>query len=224
MKQFKISPSACLMAIINITPDSFSQDGVLAGSEKNFIDRIVQKGREAVNNGVKIIDLGAESSRPGAIPVDAKTQINRLLPAIKALKQLKQCPTICIDTTLAEVAQKALEQGATMINDISALSDPKMANIVSEAKAKIILMHNQAEWGNFYSINHPSKQNLGNSYHAVNYDHVITEVLKDLLKSTKKALNAGIKKNNIILDPGIGFGKSVEDNLKLLAHIDTFKK
>ncbi len=192
-----------LMGVLNVTPDSFS-DGGLYPSSNDAITR----GIEMVEQGADIIDIGGESTRPGSNRVDAKEQKRRVLDVIAGLR--KELPEhtnknihISIDTTLSEVAKAALDAGANMLNDISAASeDEAMLNLSVEANAPICLMHMQGEPGTMQED--PS------------YEDVSKEVANYLLERAKHAQSLGVSKENIILDPGIGFGKRTSHNLQLL--------
>lgn len=192
-----------LMGVLNVTPDSFS-DGGLYPSSNDAITR----GIEMVEQGADIIDIGGESTRPGSKRVDAKEQKRRVLDVIAGLR--KELPEhtnknihISIDTTLSEVAKVALDAGADMLNDISAASeDEAMLNLSVERNVPICLMHMQGEPGTMQED--PS------------YEDVSKEVISYLLERAKHAQSLGVNKENIILDPGIGFGKRTSHNLQLL--------
>ncbi len=196
------STGTLLMGILNVTPDSFSDGGQFFDKDK-AIEQAIQMAAE----GAAIIDIGPESTRPGAEPVSAKEQIRRAIPVIEKLrKKINTC--ISIDTTNYEVAKAALDAGANIINDITALSDENMAQLASKRKVPIVLMHMQ---GTPRTMQREPK-----------YKNVVTEVLKFLILKAKQAQNFGIPKQRIFIDPGIGFGKKIEHNLKLLANIDKF--
>jgi dihydropteroate synthase len=198
------SGGCLLMGVLNVTPDSFSDGG-------QFIDRdkAIEQGIKMAADGAAIIDVGPESTRPGAEPVTAKEQIRRAIPVIEKLaKKTKTC--ISIDTTNYEVAKAALDAGANIINDITALADKRMAQLAAEQKVTVILIHMQ---GTPRTMQAEPK-----------YKDVVSEVMKFLLDRAKRAEKFGIPKQRIFIDPGIGFGKTVEHNLKLLANIDKFVK
>jgi dihydropteroate synthase len=198
------SGGCLLMGILNVTPDSFSDGG-------QFIDRdkAIEQGLKMVEDGAAIIDVGPESTRPGAQAVIADEQVRRAIPVItKLAKKTKAC--LSIDTTNCEVAKAALDAGANIINDITALADERMAHLADERKVPVILMHMQ---GTPRTMQAEPK-----------YKDVISEVLKFLLDKAMRAEKSGIPKERIIIDPGIGFGKTVEHNLELLANIDKFIK
>jgi dihydropteroate synthase len=192
------------MGVLNVTPDSFSDGG-------KFLDRdkAIEQGIKMAAEGAAIIDVGPESTRPSAEPVTVKEQIRRAIPVIaKLAKKTKAC--ISIDTTNYEVAKAALDAGANFINDITALADERMAQLAAEREVPVVLMHIQGT---------PRTMQV-----EPKYKDVVSEVLKFLLDKAKRAEKFGIPKQRIFIDPGIGFGKTVEHNLKLLANLDKFVK
>jgi len=192
-----------IMGVLNVTPDSFYAGGRYSDSES-----AVQYGLKLADEGADIIDIGGESSRPGAQPVTLKEELKRVLPVIQKL--VKHCPTpISIDTSKAAVAREALTAGARFVNDISALrSDPRMCSVVKEYGAAVCLMHMQGEPQNMQK--NPS------------YDDVVVDILDFLRERVNFAVNSGIDKGHIVIDPGIGFGKTVEHNVKILRYISEF--
>ncbi|MFN0315913.1 MAG: dihydropteroate synthase [Burkholderiales bacterium] len=184
-----------IMGIVNITPDSFSDGG-------NFLDPglAIAHAQELVSQGAAIVDLGAESSRPGAGPVSLEEEWTRLLPVLKGLRDIKV--PICVDTVKAEVMRRAITEGASMINDINALQDPSAMEVVKDTCVAVCLMHMQ---GN------PQTMQL-----APRYDDVVGEVAGFLTERAREAENAGIGRDRIVLDPGFGFGKRSRHNLTLL--------
>jgi dihydropteroate synthase len=198
------SGGCLLMGVLNVTPDSFSDGG-------KFLDRdkAIEQGIKIAAEGAAIIDVGPESTRPGAQAVTADEQVRRAIPVIEKLaKKTKAC--ISIDTTNYEVAKAALDAGANIINDITALADKRTAQLAAEQKVPVILMHMQGT---------PRTMQV-----EPKYKDVVSEVLKFLLDRAKRARKFGIPKQRIFIDPGIGFGKTVEHNLQLLANIDKFIK
>ena len=198
------SQGTVVMGILNVTPDSFSDGGAYLAAP----DAIAQ-GLELVAQGAAILDVGAESSRPGAERVSASEQIIRVVPVIEALASQVDVP-ISIDTYDPEVAQAALQAGASMINDITALVDNRMAELVARHRVPVILMHMQG-----------MPQTMQNK---PSYANVVDEVLDLLTDRAKKAEHFGIAHSHIIIDPGIGFGKTLEHNLELLRHIEKIVK
>ena len=193
-----------IMGILNITPDSFSD-----GGKYSDLKAALSHVELMISEGADIIDIGGESTRPGSDSVSATEQIHRVIPVIKAIRcQLNYPVLISIDTTSSAVAKAALDAGATIINDVSAgKNDPALLTLAAQMNAEIILMHSQGT----------PKTMQDKPY----YKNVMQEVISDLTIQITAALNAGIKKENIAIDPGIGFGKRKQDNLDLLAHLDT---
>ena len=191
-----------IMGILNVTPDSFSDGGKYSG-----LDDALMQVERMLAEGVDIIDIGGESTRPGSDSVTPAEQIQRVVPVIRAIRQQLKSPVlISIDTTSSTVAKAALDAGATIINDVSAgQGDPDLFTLAAQTEVPIILMHSQGT----------PKTMQDNPY----YDDVVQDVIKALKDRINIALNAGIKKENIAIDPGIGFGKRKQDNLDLLAHL-----
>jgi dihydropteroate synthase len=203
-----------IMGILNLTPDSFSGDGL---AEMNLSDALKQ-ARHFVDSGVDILDVGGESTRPGAKPVSAAEEIARVLPLIKELVQEFDCP-VSIDTSKAAVAEKAIQAGASIINDVWGLkADPDLGALAAEAAVPVILMHNRSN-PNDAAI----KERLGGRYVGVDYEDLLEDVKRELLESVDLARQAGIPDQLIILDPGIGFGKTVEQNLELVNRLDEIR-
>jgi dihydropteroate synthase len=198
-----LSARTHLMGILNVTPDSFSDGG------KFFkVEDAVRRGIKMAEEGADIIDVGGESTRPGSDPITIEEELPRVIPVIEALSKEIDI-IVSIDTYKSEVAKKALEAGAEMINDISALRfDPKMKEIVAEYKVPVVLMH----------IKGTPKNMQENPY----YEDVIKEIIEYLRESIQLAKDAGIREENIIIDPGIGFGKRLEDNLIILKNLKKF--
>lgn len=189
-----------VMGILNVTPDSFADGGLFFGTQL-----AIARGLEMIDEGVDIIDIGGESTRPGANRVSAEEEQARVLPVIKALSQERTI--ISIDTMRAATAQLAVEAGATIVNDVSGgAADPEMFATVAALGCKYTLMH----WRG-HSKDMDSK--------AI-YGDVVTEVIEEVTISLQKALAAGIARENIILDPGLGFAKSSEHNWEILNRID----
>ena len=206
-----------VMGILNVTPDSFSGDGLL--SRENTVQAALDQAQRFIDAGVDILDIGGESTRPGAVPVDEKDEMERVLPVITALRQAGISTLISIDTYKARVADAALRHGANWINDVWALrADPQMATVAAAHQATIILMHNRSK---------PShadlQQRLGGRYIGVAYVDLIGEVRQELMNSVQLARQAGIQDSKLILDPGIGFGKTVEQNLELVNRLEEIR-
>jgi len=196
------STGCLVMGVLNVTPDSFSDGGLFFDTEA-----AVEHGLQMAADGAVIIDVGGESTRPGSAPVPVKEQIERVVPVIQALREKSQV-VISIDTDKPEVAKAALDEGANIINDISALANEQMADLASVRQIPVILMHMQGQ---------PATMQV-----EPKYDNVVSDVFEFLLKRAKRAEKFGVAKERIFIDPGIGFGKTLEHNLLLLKHIDEF--
>ncbi|ARI75434.1 dihydropteroate synthase [Halobacillus mangrovi] len=195
-KSYNLSKQSLVMGILNITPDSFSD-----GGKYNDIDAAVTQALAMQREGAHIIDVGGESTRPGHEPVTEEEEINRVVPVIRALKEQLDIP-ISIDTYKAEVAKQAIEAGASIINDVwGAKEEPAIAEVASEHEVPIILMHNRKD---------------------KNYESLIDEMKQDLKDSIRIAKGAGVKDDHIILDPGVGFAKTPQDNLVVMRNLHQF--
>jgi len=217
--QLKFTPyQPLIMGILNITPDSFSGDGLLA--QKDYLASALDQAIRMHGEGADILDVGGESSRPGAEPVSAEEEMRRVIPVVEAIKQKLPHVSIAVDTVKASVAEAALKAGATIINDISALAhDPKMAAVIADSKAYVVLMDNRS---NASAVTRDAK--VGGEYKASTDGDIAGLVKRDLLARAEVAKKSGIAQDKIILDPGISFGKTLEQNLALLNHIDELKK
>ncbi len=203
-----------IMGIINATPDSFSGDGLLA-TDGDWVLAAVAQGVRFVEEGADILDVGGESTRPGAAPISAEEEMARVIPVIRALRQATDVP-ISIDTYKAAVAEAALDAGADMVNDVWGLRmDPEMAPLVARRGVPVILMHNRSR-----PKNAVQEERLGGRYVGIEYENLIEDVKRELMDSVALARAAGIPDEHIILDPGIGFGKTVEQNLELIDRLD----
>jgi len=192
-----------VMGILNATPDSFSDGGHFQTLEKG-----VERALQMVEEGADIIDIGGESTRPGAEPVQPSEEIERTVPIIGKLREQRDC-LISIDTQKAEVARAAVDAGADIINDVSACSDPGMAKVAAETGAGLVLMHMLGTPGTMQNKPH--------------YDDVVFDVRDFLEERMESAVAQGVSPLQIALDPGIGFGKTDEHNLELLREIPIFK-
>ncbi len=195
LKQLLSGSKTVVMGILNATPDSFSDGG-------RYIDPIaaVARAREMIAQGADLIDVGGESTRPGAPAVSLEEELERVIPVIRALRQAGIDTPISIDTYKAETARQAIAAGASLLNDIWGLQkEPDMARVAIEYGCPIVLMHNRTE--------------------AV-YANFIQDVIEDLQETVRRAHHAGIRDEQIILDPGIGFAKTYEQNLQLMNHLD----
>lgn len=198
--RLELGQKTCIMGILNATPDSFSD-----GGRFNSFDTAVQQGQKLVRDGADILDIGGESSRPYAEPVSEQEELDRVIPVIETLSKNIDIP-ISIDTVKAAVAKEALNAGASIINDISALEkDPDMAALAARKDVPVILMHMKGT---------PETMQIKPSY-----DDLMAEITDYLDKRAESAIENGIKKENIILDPGIGFGKTIQHNLVLIKQL-----
>ena len=208
-----------IMGIVNLTPDSFSGDGFyskiqnpcLSGRQaksKIQIDSIVKHTEKMVRDGADIIDVGGESTHPGAKPVSLKEELKRTIPVIKLLAKKIRVP-ISIDTYKPQVAKAALDNGAVIVNDITALRNPEMAKVVAKYKAGVVLMH--------------MKGKPRTMQDTPQYKSLIDDIIEYLNKAITRAVESGIDKEKIIVDPGIGFGKTLGHNLMILKGLKEFK-
>ncbi|MGM8366116.1 dihydropteroate synthase [Virgibacillus sp. W0181] len=191
---YDLQTNTHIMGILNVTPDSFSDGGKFISQDEAIKQAVLME-----KQGAHMIDVGGESTRPGHEPVAANEELDRVIPVIKAIREKVNVP-ISIDTYRAETARQAIEAGADIINDIwGAKKDPEMAAVAAEFQVPIILMHNRT-----------NKQ----------YGSLLEDMKNDLRKSVEIALNAGVAKDNIILDPGIGFAKTVEHNFLVMNELE----
>jgi dihydropteroate synthase len=194
----------CVVCIVNATPDSFSD-----GGKFNHVETAIEHIKRAIDQGADMLDIGGESTRPGAQRVDVDEQVKRVVPIIEAVRGSGIDIPISIDTTRSAVARSALESGADAVNDVSAMTeDPEMLGVVSGAKCGVVLMHrlttsDRDSYSDQYSI-------------APEYGDVVDVVRDHLAAQREAAIRAGVVEERIVLDPGLGFGKSVEDNLRLI--------
>lgn len=187
-----------VMGIINLTPDSFSGDGLAAD-----VDSAVALALKMEGDGADIIDIGAESSRPGASPVSAAEELERLMPGLEAVCAAVKIP-VSVDTYKASVAASAIDAGASIINDVwGFLADGEMARVAADAGVPVVLMHNQRE---------------------ARYHDLVPDVIEGLNRSVSVATGAGVDEGNIVVDPGIGFGKTADHNLELLRRLPEIKE
>lgn len=205
-----------IMGIINATPDSFSGDGLVSGDA--WVDLAVEQGRRFVAQGAHLLDVGGESTRPGAQPVDAEEELRRVIPVIERLAAAVDAP-ISVDTAKAVVAEAALRAGASIVNDVWGFRlDPPIAQVAAKAGAAAILMHNRSRRDHVHI-----DPTLGGQYLGAAYADLIGDITAELLLSINLARQAGIPDDRIIVDPGIGFGKTVAQNLELLNRLGEFR-
>ena len=214
---FKWGSKTYLMGILNITPDSFSGDGLMSKG-----DRLEQSLRQAeyfLKYGVDILDIGGESTRPGSMPVKEDEEIERVFTVIQEIHKNFPEAIISIDTSKARVAQAGIVAGAHILNDVWALrADPQLASVAAALRVPVILMHNRS---NPASVE--IRERLGNAYLGAEYQNLIEDVKRELLASVEIAVKAGVEESRLILDPGIGFGKTREQNLELINRLDELR-
>jgi len=219
---FEWGAKTYVMGIINLTPDSFSGDGI------EGVAAAVAQGRRMEAEGADILDIGGESTRPASTPTTLEEELARVIPAVEALVKAVHIP-ISIDTYKAEVARQAIAAGAQMVNDVWAgRMEPDILNVAAKSGVPIVLMHNRSEaparGGS--ALGRKGVQvdgKLGGRYIGVEYDDVLGDIKKELQERILAARAAGVRKENIIIDPGIGFGKTVEQNLELVRRLDELK-
>ena len=198
-----LGPDPVLMGVLNVTPDSFSDGGDFFGAED-----AVARAAIMLDEGAQIVDVGGESTRPGSDPVSPEEEARRVIPVVREVVAERPDAVISVDTYRSETAEAALEAGARIVNDVSALrGDPRMARVVAGAHCPVILMHMLGE---------PKTMQRD-----PRYDDVVREVRDFLAARAEHAIAAGVEPEKIVLDPGIGFGKTLEHNLALLYHLDT---
>ena len=213
---FRWGERTYIMGILNATPDSFSGDGLYAENAQD----ILLQARSFIESGADILDVGGESTRPGSAPVDADEEMRRVIPIIRTIAEYLPQTLISIDTYKASVAEAALNAGAHIVNDVWGLrADPELAHVVARVGCPVILMHNRS---NPASVE--VREKLGNAYIATEYADLLEEVKAELLESVEIAKQVGVKSEAIILDPGIGFGKTVEQNLELNNRLDEIRQ
>jgi dihydropteroate synthase len=194
-----------VIGVLNVTPDSFSDGGKFVS-----MDKALYRVRKMIEQGADIIDIGGESSRPGAEPIDASLEIDRVVPVIEAIRKESEIP-ISIDTYKSETAQEALNTGADFINDISAFRfSDDMIDVAIRNTVPAVIMHMKGE---------PRNMQI-----EPNYDNVVEEILSFFDERIQYAESNGLSRSNIIIDPGIGFGKRLEDNIAIISELDKFKK
>lgn len=203
-REIALGERTLIMGILNVTPDSFSDGNIYFDRQK-----AIERGLQMADEGADMIDIGGESTRPGSKPVSESEEINRVVPIIEGLTRKLDIP-ISVDTKKSSVAQKSLEAGVEIINDISSLGDEEMVLVVQKASAALILMHMRGT---------PENMQTGNLV----YDDLIGEILAYLRQGCCKAIAAGIDKDHLVADPGIGFGKTYEDNCRIIKKIGELK-
>ena len=196
-KEFDLKKNTYIMGILNVTPDSFSDGGRYDG-----LDRAIEHAKQMIQEGVDIIDVGGESTRPGHVQITEEEEIARVVPVIKKLKEEFDIP-VSIDTYKSAVAAAAIEAGADLVNDIWGLKyDPEMAGLIARTGVACCLMHNRDN---------------------TEYQEFLTDFMEDMRECVELAKNAGIADDKIILDPGVGFGKTYEMNLEIIDKLEIMK-
>ncbi|PNH81652.1 dihydropteroate synthase [Vibrio diazotrophicus] len=190
-----------VMGILNTTPDSFSD-----GGSYTSIDNVIARAKQMIDAGVSIIDIGGESTRPGAPDVSLEEELRRVIPAIKAIREFNQDVWISVDTSKAEVMRQSIAAGADLINDVRSLQEPGALEVAAKAQVPVCIMHMKGQ---------PKTMQINPEY-----DNVLDEVESFLLEKLAACEKAGIPRENVILDPGFGFGKSIEHNYHLLANLE----
>jgi dihydropteroate synthase len=199
-----LGPAPLVMGIVNVTPDSFSDGGRYAS-----VDAAVQHGLALIEQGADLLDIGGESTRPGATPVALAEDLARVMPVVTALAARTTVP-LSVDTSKAEVARQCLQAGARIVNDVTALTgDPHMADVVCQGKAGVILMHMQGTPATMQTAPH--------------YEEVVADIRRFFAERLQTVVSQGIGPDQVVLDPGIGFGKTVAHNLTLLARLEEFQ-
>lgn len=196
-RRFAWGERTFVMGIVNVTPDSFSGDGLLAGGSADAVATAVAQARSMVAEGADLVDVGGESTRPGHVEVAADEELRRVVPVIAAVRQALPETPISVDTTKPAVAEAALAAGADLVNDIWAVaSDDSLARVAAAHGAPLVLMHNRTE---------------------PRYQDLVAEVIADLEAAMERAVLAGVPRERLIVDPGFGFGKTPEHNVAILA-------
>jgi dihydropteroate synthase len=204
-REVPLGERTLVMGIVNITPDSFSDGGMFEDAEA-----AVKHGLRLLEEGADVLDVGGESTRPGSDPVEAEEERSRVLPVLEGLRREAPEAILSVDTRTAGVAEEAIAAGADVVNDISAGADPAMFRVVAAARAGMVLMHMRGE---------PKTMQAD-----PRYDDVVAEVRAFLAGRVDVAVAAGIGRDRLCVDPGIGFGKNLEHNLDLLRSIDSFRE
>jgi len=206
-----------VMGILNVTPDSFSGDGLMPTDD--LLEHALRQAEHFLKHHADILDVGGESTRPGSQPVSAEQEIERVVPVIDAIRKNFPDAIISIDTSKAAVAQAGFEAGAQILNDVWALrADPELAAVAKRFNAPVILMHNRSN-----PVSVEVRERLGNAYIGSEYANLIEDVKRELLETVELAKKAGVADGQIVLDPGIGFGKKREHNLELINRLDEIR-
>lgn len=210
-----------VMGILNITLDSFSGDGLAQDSDAtgDIVARALLQAGRFVDAGADILDIGAESTRPGAVTMGAASEAERLVPIVSALRASFPVTLISVDTYRAAVAEQALDAGADIVNDVWGFrADPDMASLAAARGVPVILMHNRSKPGDA-----EIDARLGGQYRGPHYDDLLADIAREMEALANNAHAAGVDRDQIILDPGLGFGKTVEQNLAIMNNLGAFE-
>lgn len=208
-----------VMGIVNVTPDSFSGDGVAAEGEDDPIERAVTQARRFAEEGADVLDIGGESTRPGSRPVTAAEEKSRVIPVIASIRAALPQSVISVDTYRADVAALALDAGADWVNDVWGLRmDPAMAELIAGRGCPIIIIHNRSK-----PKDAVQEARLGGRYVGIHYANLMADIKAELSEQIDLAVAAGVRPERIIIDPGIGFGKTVPQNLEILDRMNEIK-
>jgi dihydropteroate synthase len=224
MMNFQWGSRTYIMGILNITPDSFSGDGLIPPSASDWttqelLSSALTQAGDFLSAGADLLDVGGESTRPGAQPVTAEEEMDRVVTVIQSIAAVFPEAILSVDTYRAVVAESALQAGARMVNDVWGFkADPDLAGVAARHGVPVVLMHNRSSWANA-----EIQTRLGGRYIGMPYDNLLEDVKRELLESVAIAHAAGIPDTDIVLDPGIGFGKTVEQNLELLDRLGEIK-
>jgi dihydropteroate synthase len=206
-----------VMGILNITPDSFSGDGLMSNGDR--LEHSLRQAEYFLKYRADILDVGGESTRPGSQAVSADEEMERVIPVIQAITKEFPEALISIDTYKARVAEEAFKAGAHILNDVWALrADPGLASVAAAFHVPVILMHNRSN-----PVSVEAREQLGNAYIGSEYEDLIEDVKRELLLSVEIAKKAGVEETHILLDPGIGFGKTREHNLELINRLSEIR-
>jgi dihydropteroate synthase len=210
---FEWGTKTYIMGVVNVTPDSFSGDGL--GDD---FERALDQALRMTEEGAELLDVGGESTRPGSEPVSSEEELRRVMPVIEALAKRTDVP-ISIDTYKADVASEAVAAGASLINDVWGLRmDPRLGEVAARHQVPLVLMHNRSKPKDAVQT-----ERLGGRYLGVEYEDLMADILRELRESVDLALEAGVARDRMIIDPGIGFGKTVEQNLQVLSDLSQLK-
>lgn len=216
---FNWSSRTYVMGILNVTPDSFSGDGLISNGD-DIVRFALEQARGFLASGADILDVGGESTRPGSAPVNADEEMQRVIPIVHELHKFFPEAMISIDTYKAQVAEEAIKAGAQIVNDVWGLrADDELAGVAAKYKVPVILMHNRS---NPASVE--VREKLGNAYAGAVYENLVEDVKRELMNSVALARKAGIAESHIVLDPGIGFGKTRENNLELINRLGEIRE